>query len=127
MTGMSQLRGNSKSSLAKKETNQKTRAVLNRYRNLVHRRCWRPRHVDSLNAGDVEGHGAQHDLRPHAVDGCSHGQVHLPAEGEMRGGTQVCQRLQGLCRTRRTTLNQSKTRASTKKLLKTNFTFTMMG
>lgn len=47
------------------------------------RLCWR--HVNLLNASDVERHGTQHDFGPHAFDSCSHSQVHFATEGEMRG------------------------------------------
>lgn len=51
---------------------------------------------DLLIAGDVERHSAQHDFGPHAFNRSSYSQVQLAAEGEMRRGAQVCQRLQGL-------------------------------
>lgn len=50
----------------------------------------------SLVAGDVEGNGAQNHLGSHALDSATYGQVQLASEGEVGGGAQVSQRLQGL-------------------------------
>lgn len=97
MTGTSQLRGNSKSSLVKTTT----RIQLNHYNDKeTVPQCLRVHDIlHSLVASYVERHGTQHNFRPHALHSSSYSQVQLTTEGEMRSGAEAGQRLQGLSET----------------------------